>query len=79
MLPSLSKHFIKAMLKPIRRGPTQEEVHAVMPLKPMSVGAREEWRLKLITLFARRGPIVLGRPMGATPTKEQVVAAYRAM
>lgn len=66
MLPSLSKHFIKAMLAPIQRGPTPEEVHAVMPRKPMSTEAKTEWITITLPRLMKREKIKMDQRMGTS-------------
>ena len=63
MLPSLSKHFIKALLAPIIRGPNPSEVAAYKKDKD-----KTQWKIELTTYFKRRPDIhkTMDRPMHAT-------------
>lgn len=53
MLPSLSKHFIKALLKPIIRGATPDELKKAKG--DNSKGAKAEYKIALPDLLKRRG------------------------
>lgn len=70
MLPSLSKHFIKELYKPLIRGATQEEIYWVKPHEPMSMEAEVEWRTFLLTEPFKRRPHIhrlMDQPQRNTP------------